>query len=410
MNTQIVIIGGGASGLCAAIAVAQTGATVCLLEAGPRVGRKILASGNGRCNLTNMEASPSCYHGDRGFAAGVLDAMPPAKIIDFFAAQGLLTATEAQGRVYPYSGLASSVLDVLRGALDHHGVRVETDCPVSSVRREADGFVLFHGEKNVATTKRLILATGGPASPKLGGIRTGHQLARSLGHTLVPLLPALTPLTADFPALPSLKGIRAHAALSLFINGVLAREECGELLFTEYGLSGVCAMQLARFVSAAAAKGQSATVFLNLLPGLDADALFVARKCRLDALPISSFFTGLFHRRIGELLLRQLPKERMAAPISSLTGEELQRLAQNTSTLEIPLTGTRDFAQAQVTAGGIDTREIDASTMASKVCPGLYCTGELLNVDGDCGGMNLHFAWATGLLAGAAAARREDPC
>lgn len=407
---NILIIGGGASGLCAAIAAARIGADVRLLEAGPRVGRKILASGNGRCNLTNAEAAPIHYHGDRNFAALVLDAMPPEKIRSFFTELGLLTVTEAQGRVYPHSGLASSVLEVLRGALTRYGVTVETDCPVSAIRREDEGFSAYRGDARIASAPRLILATGGPASPKLGASRIGYDLARSLGHSVATPMPALTPLTSDFPVLPSLKGIRVRAALSLFIDGKSLREECGELLFTEYGLSGVCAMQLARDVASATAKRQAVTVFLNLLPGLDIEAFFMERQHRLGDLPISSFFTGLFHRRIGELLLRTLPKERLAAPISSLSPKEMQRLAQNTTAQEIPLTGTRGLDQAQVTAGGIETAEIDAATMASHVCPGLYCTGELLNVDGDCGGLNLHFAWATGLLAGAAAAQGEGLC
>lgn len=402
LQTEILVIGGGASGLAAAVTGARLGAQVLVLEAGSRVGRKLMASGNGRCNLGNRLLSPACYFGDAVFAGQVLEAAPKAEIETFWRSLGLVTVTEESGRIYPFSGQANAVLDALRLGLSQAGVQVRTGARVQRLQKTDHGFAaaLEGGEQVLA--RQVILASGGPAAPKLGGSDSGHRLARSLGHRHTPLRPALVPLTAAHPALPTLKGLRVRAELTLWIEGREQARQQGELLFGEDGLSGVCAMQLARQVEDALSQAQRAEVAVDLLPGLDAKAELAGRLSLRGQLPLSDFFTGLLPRRLGEAVLREAGLQ-VGRTAASLSSEEQKALGEQACALVFPITGTRGWAHAQVTAGGVDPRQVDPRTLSSRLCPGLYLTGELLDVDGDCGGYNLHFAFATGLLAGRSA-------
>ncbi len=396
----VIVIGGGASGMLAALTAAETrGRRVILLERQQRVGRKLLATGNGRCNLTNTGACPERYHGENpGFAIPALAAFPPQAALDFFRGLGLMTVEEYGGRVYPLSDSAGSVVDVLRFALEAQGVQVKTACPARELRREKTGFsVVTDGETLHAD--KLIVACGGAAGAKLGGVSDGYGLLGALGHRRTSLYPALVQLLTapEYPR--ALKGVRADCALQLFSGDTLLAESAGELQFTETGVSGPAAFDLSR---AAATGGRGLTLsadFFRCRGKNEILSLLRARCERLPSLPASDMLTGMLHNRLGKMLVRYagLPAN---APLAELDDGALETLADACRDFRLPLTGTAGFDSAQVTAGGIRTSGFNPETLESWFVPGLFACGELLDIDGDCGGFNLQWAWASGRLAG----------
>ncbi len=399
----VLILGGGASGMAAAIEAATRGAAVTLLERQSRLGRKLLATGNGRCNLSNLHAAPEHYHGaDPDFPRPALSRFPATDTLDWFCGLGLLTATEATGRVYPFSDQANSVLDVLRFALDRLGVRVETSREATKVWRRRDGFLLKTADGDFAGDK-LIAAAGGAAGGQLGGSTLGHALLETLGHHRTALSPALVQLTVEGGATRALKGVRAQAVVEVLDGEACLSRSAGELQFTETGVSGPVVFEVSR---AASVHGPGLLLRLDLAPQLDRAALLALLRSRRDKLPdltADDLLTGMLHNRLGRVLVKAAG---IAArePLFALDDAALARVADSVKAYALRYTGTQGFDRAQVTAGGIDTREFDPETLESRRCPGLYACGELLDVDGDCGGYNLQWAWSSGRLAGASAA------
>ena len=402
----ITIIGAGASGMMAALTAANAGAhKILLFERQQRPGRKLMATGNGRCNLTNTGASPQNYHGSQpGFSDAILSRFTPQDTLDFFHALGLLTVEEAGGRVYPLSNSANSVLDVLRFALEERGVELCASSPVREIRRRGRGYVLLTDEGE-SFSDRVIAACGGAAGAKLGGVTDGYELLKSLGHSRTKLYPALVQLTAE-PEYPrALKGVRADAKIQLRRGDTLLAESCGELQFTERGVSGPAIFDLSR---AASVSGAGAVLSIDLLREYDAAqvlSLLKARRRNLPELECAQLLTGLLHNRLGRMLIKyaRLPAE---LPIGKLSDAQLRTLAESLKSFVLKLTGTEGFDNAQVTVGGIKTEEFDPCTLESRLNPGLYACGELLDVDADCGGYNLQWAWASGHMAGLSAAKK----
>ena len=381
MSRDVIIIGGGASGMMAALAAAESGCRVTLLERQSRVGRKLLATGNGRCNLTNHNVSPARYHGGDGFCASALDAFDAGATLQFFASLGLLTVAEDSGRVYPMSNMAGSVLDVLRYALEHPGIEVVTGQAVSSVKKTSAGFTV-RTETGTFSAEKLILAAGGCAGSKVGGVMDGYQLAKSLGHHRTQLYPSLVQLKTD-PTYPrALKGIKAECGIAIRRGNASVAENRGEVLFTEYGVSGPAIFDLSRAVST----GGEVLHWLHL------------RRQTMAAHEASTLLVGSCHTRLGQMLCKAAGFTNQ--PAASLTDDDLRRIAAQAAGFALPITGTCGFDQAQVTAGGLQTGEFDPRTMQSRLVPGLYACGEVLDVDGDCGGFNLQWAWSSGRLAG----------
>ncbi len=405
----VAVVGGGAAGLMAALTAAQQGARVVVLEHGDRVGRKLMATGNGRCNLTNLHASALQYHGNLLFAAEVLKAVSPRAVLARFEALGLLWHTEYEGRVYPHSDQAAAVLDVLRLGCERHGITTRCGSAVRAIERGAQGFTLTLASGEKLAADRVIVATGGKASPKLGSDGSGYALLASLGHRITPCYPALAQLRCDHPALRSLKGLRVSATASLLADQRVVRAEHGEILFTDYGLSGIAALGLARWAEMTLADGDRASVRVSLLPERDPHeryALVDARRTLFPDAPAGQFATGFLPRRVGEALCKEvgIPPD---LPCAALTDAHVSQLAALLGEWHFAVTGTQGFEHAQVTAGGADTEAFDDSTMQSRIVPGLYAAGEVLNVDGDCGGFNLQFAWASGIIAGQSAAGKD---
>ena len=394
----VVVIGGGASGMMAALSAAEQGHRVVLLERQQRLGRKLMATGNGRCNLTNTAASPAHYHGaEADFVRPALEAFGAEATLAFFHALGLLTVEEYGGRVYPLSNSANSVLDVLRFALDRAGVEQRCGCSAREIRRREQGYsVLTDG--GTLEADALIVACGGCAGSKLGGVTDGYTLLKALGHKRTGLYPSLVQLLTA-PELPrTLKGVRCPARLRLTAGESLLAETEGELQFTETGVSGPAVFDLSR---AAATGGEGLTLHIDFLgrSGEETLALLRQRRTAFPDLETGEILTGMLHNRLGRMLVRQAGLN-MALPLRALGENELKKLAAVLLDLQLPVRGTEDFDHAQVTAGGVKTGGFNPETLESWFMPGLFVCGEVLDVDGDCGGYNLQWAWSSGHLAG----------
>ncbi len=397
---KIGIIGAGASGMMAAITAAgNPDHEILLFERQARVGRKLLATGNGRCNLSHWNAGADHYHGGAAsFVVPALEKLNVSETLSLFRGLGLYTVADQSGRIYPYSDQANSVVDVLRFGLDRPNVRVLLGSEILSVKRQKQGFVLKTQTESFQVD-RLIVACGGAAGSKLGGSLSGYQLLRGLGHHCTKLYPSLVQLKCEPERVKGLKGVRANAKLELRRGeSVLARSQ-GEVQFTDYGISGPATFEISREAAVAPAGTE---LHLDLLPDLTADMLLSAlclRIARQPELVCGELLTGILHNRLGRVLLRSLGIKQ-TKPLKELRWAELAELSEIVHDYALPLLGTMGMDCAQVTAGGIETREFDPETLESRMVPGLYACGEVLDVDGDCGGYNLQWAWSSGYLAG----------
>ena len=394
---NVCVIGGGAAGMLAALTAAENGHRVLLLERQSRVGRKLLATGNGRCNLSNYHVSPAHYHGGAGFCDFALSQFDVGETLQYFASLGLLTVSEASGRFYPMSNMAGSVLDVLRYALERPEIDLQTGQTVTAVRKMPEGFSV-KTETDTFSARRLILAAGGAAGSKVGGGMDGYRLAKSLGHRRTALYPSLVQLKTD-PTYPrALKGVKAQCGISICRGSQMLARNSGEVLFTEYGVSGPAIFDLSRSVSAG---GSDLTCLLNFFPDWEeAEVLhwLSQRQAAMAAHEASTLLTGSCHTRLGQMICKSAGFTNQRA--AGLTRDDLRRIARQATHFALPITGTCGFDQAQVTAGGLDTSEFDPRTLQSRLVPGLYACGEVLDIDGDCGGYNLQWAWSSGRLAG----------
>ena len=394
----VAIIGGGASGMAAALAAAENEKNqVILLERQARVGRKLQATGNGRCNLSNIHAVDRGYHGQSPeFVNNAISAFTPADTLRWFEGLGLFTVTEESGKVYPYSDQANSVVDVLRLALVKENITLKTGYEVTKIQKTAEGFQLTNGEEPI-TCDRLIVACGGLAGSKLGGTMSGYKLLAKLGHRCTKLRPSLVQIKSSWPELPSLKGVRANCCVEILHNGEVYAKSIGELQLTEHGISGPVVFEISRDVCAERGKW---TAKLDFLPNLPAEVLEKELQRRRNTnLPMEELLTGILHNRLGRVLTKTagIKGKQYASQISNT---ELAEVVACVKSLEITLTEPLGMDSAQVTAGGVLTDGFDPNTMESKSVPGLYACGEVLDIDGDCGGYNLQWAWSSGRCAG----------
>ncbi|MBQ9009652.1 MAG: aminoacetone oxidase family FAD-binding enzyme [Clostridia bacterium] len=410
MSYDVLIVGGGASGLAAAARLAGHPVRVLLLERNPRVGKKLLSTGNGRCNLSNEQMSASLYGHGAVFVRELYQVIPPEKVLAFFHSLGLMTLSE-EGRIYPRTMTAASVLDTLRQAIDAPNITLVTDTEITALGRESDGtWVARSREGKRFHARYALLAAGGSAAPKSGSDGSGAALLAALSLPLTPASPALVQVRTR-PALPALKGLRTRAEVTLLVDGTPDLQETGELLFTDYGISGVCVFQLSGTAATALRSGHTVQVRINLLPELTPnmvpDWLDSRLRDRGDG-SLGTCFTGVFQRILTETILKAAGL-RPDQP-ANVSGEEKSRLCSALTAFPLTVTGTLGFEHAQVTRGGLSLASVNPRTL--EVLPGLYVAGELLDVDGPCGGYNLHFAFACGLAAAdamASASQNGDP-
>ncbi len=392
----IGIIGGGASGMAAALAAAENpNAQVLLFERQARLGKKLLATGNGRCNLTNLVTRS--YHGSQPeFAEGALEKFSVEETLAWFEALGLMTVAEDNGRVYPYSDQANSVVDVLRFALEKPNIRLLLGCEVGKIKKTKDSFLVDTGEESYACDK-LIIACGGLAGTKLGGSMAGYKLLGKLGHSCTKLRPALVQIKTGWNGIAALKGVRANCHVQIRKDGIPFAESTGELQCTEMGLSGPVIFEISRDVCQE--KGEW-TARLDFLPHVSIDSLFAAlSRRRRTHLTAEELLTGILHNRLGRMLTKMADIS-ASCPIRELTDGDLQAVCATAKGFTVSLTEPLGMDSAQVTAGGVRTAEFDPATLESKLVPGLYACGEVLDIDGDCGGYNLQWAWSSGRCAG----------
>ena len=395
---RIGIIGGGAAGMAAALAASEyKNAQIVLMVRQARLGKKLSATGNGRCNLSNLHAAQGGYHGDEpGFHEYALSQYPPAETLEWFRDLGLYTVTEASGKVYPYSDQANSVVDVLRFALDRPNIEVLTDFEVMKVRKDGDAFHVTAKDRTLVFDK-LIIACGGLAGTKLGGTMAGYKLLRSFGHKCTKLRPTLVQVKTSWPGVSGLKGVRANCHAAIYHNAKLHRESLGEIQFTEFGLSGPVIFEISRDACQGSGEWECR---LDFLPDLPAEmlhrALMAKRSSKLNA---EDLFTGILHNRLGRVIVKEAGLKANTS-IFHLYDSQLEEVISLAKDFRVSLTEPLGMDAAQVTAGGIVTNEFDPTTMESKLVSGLFACGEVLDVDGDCGGYNLQWAWSSGRLAG----------
>ena len=372
---SVAIIGGGAAGLAAAISAGEAGAKPVIIEKANRVGKKLLKTGNGRCNLSNENVSPAGYdHGD--FVAPLLEETPCAALRERFRALGLWTTVDGEGRVYPRSDTASSVLDILRLAAAERGAEERCSAEVTAIRPlSGGGFRIEVREGAPVFAERVIVSTGG-----------GTELCRALGHKQVPFTPILCPLKTETAPIRGLSGLRVRCRARLLHGEEALFDECGEILFRDFGVSGILALDISRFLR------EGCTLSLDLLPEWEEDELRARLREQLTLARPGEELTGVFHRRVAEAVLRYAG------------GTDVNALCRAIRDFRIPVLGRADTQNAQVTRGGADVRFFDPKTLQSTLCPGLYCVGEALDIDGRCGGYNLHWAFVSGAAAGRSAA------
>lgn len=412
---SIAIIGGGAAGMMAAIAAAGAGAEVTIIEKNPRMGKKLLVTGNGRCNYTNINigsaAACGCYHGaDPSFVREVLARFDAEQAISFFERLGVAHKVEEAGKVFPRSDQASSVLDVLRFEVERLGVRVFCQARVLEIRKGRRGFALKLADGSSLQAERVILATGGRAMPVTGSAGDGYTLAGRLGHTIVDVFPALVPLKLEGDFFKGIAGVKSLGTVEVLDDSRVAARERGDLLFTNYGISGPPVLQVSRKANELLRQRGEARIAVRLFDNISGEGLarLLQKRFRQAGDKSAEFsLVGLVNKRLIPVLLRGAGVSDLKTPAGSLSEKSVERLAALLTGWIFRVTGNTSWPNAQVTAGGVATREINPSTMESLLVKGFYLAGEVVDVDGDCGGYNLQWAWSSGYVAGRSAAVSE---
>jgi hypothetical protein len=399
-KNSLVIVGGGASGLVAAIVAARAGAKVTLLERMNRIGKKILATGNGRCNLTNMDMTPKAFHGSHPeFVLPALNRLDVENTLLFFEELGIYPRIE-KGYVYPYSNQATSVLDVLKYEVERLGVNIHCEEEVTDIIMNKNQYVVLTRENKYYGAK-VILCSGGQSTPELGSNGSGFDMARKLGHKVIKPYPGLVQLKAQEAFLKQIKGVKVLGHVHLYIDEEFIKSEAGEILFTDYGLSGIAILQLSRYVGQGLSQDNKIKVVLDMMPEYETEALnelFINRFAKMPHKNLEESLIGLFNKRLIPVIIKEANCS-LHQPISQLTKDERNGLIQVIKTMSFEIIGTQTWSHSQVTTGGVSTDEVDPNTLESKLHPNLYFAGEVLDIDGDCGGYNLQWAWSSAYLA-----------
>lgn len=410
-TTRIGIIGGGASGLTAAIAAKRAcpGADIFILEHKDTAGKKILATGNGRCNLTNEQMDAAYFHSNcPGAVKTIIERFGVNDTLSFFSSLGILTRSRG-GYIYPRSSQASAVLSAFLTELRYLGVHIYPDTHVTDIVRKKNGFQIIGKDKSYAADK-VILAAGGRASGALGSDGSGYTLAKKYGHTIEPVVPALVQLKVKNHPFAKAAGVRTDAKVTAIIDGMPVNADTGELQLTAYGISGIPVFQISRYAALALYEGKQVAVEVDFLPDCarEAFSMHMAEQAkRRGYISCAEAMEGIFQKKLVPVLLKQAGIH-SGRELSALNDKEIASIASICKKQRLLITDTNGFEHAQVCAGGVSLSEVASETLESKKQKDLYITGELLDTDGVCGGYNLQWAWATGMLAGTHAAAGKE--
>lgn len=410
---DLIVVGGGASGLMAAIIAKDLGADVAIVEGTDRIGKKILVTGNGRCNISNRNiTSPyNCFHGENNnFFHKVLNKFTVEDTENMFLSLGLPLIELDGGKMYPKSLQASSVIDIFRMALDERSIPLYTNCKINSINKKKN-FILStnNSEYDGFSCKKLILSCGGKSAVKTGSDGHGYKLSKSLGHTIIEPLPGIVQLKLDYPYLKALSGIKFDGAISILINDEIIRTATGEVLFTDYGISGPPVLQLSSYASKALYNKSKVTLRVDMFPyesKENVESFFSSHFSIFNYREISSALVGVINKKLISTILKDVGIKDIHEPCNNIDWKHISMLINRFKRWDFNCIDTNGFSNAQVTVGGVNTSEITDSTLESKLIDNLYLCGEILDVHGDCGGFNLQWAWSSGYLAGKSAAKK----
>ena len=404
---EMLVIGGGASGMIAAIIANEYGNDVAVLEGQNRIGKKVLTTGNGRCNIANSNIVPpySNYHSfNPKFYTNVLDQLTVNDTLDLFYRLGIPIIELKKGKLYPKSLQAASVVDLLRMNIDEKNIPIYIESLVTSIKRENGSFVIGvnHPDYKQFKCKKLIIATGGISAPFTGSDGSMFKMLEKLGHTITHLLPSIVQLKLNYNKLKSISGVRFDALVHVKVNGDLIRTDFDEVLFTDYGISGPAILQVSRNASIALAKKQKVDIVIDIFHDYTKQEVidfFDNHFGLFSHRTVSDSLNGILNKKLIPILLRDAGIE-IHKTCDTLTYLEKKNLYHLFKEWTFECTDTNGFKNAQATIGGVDTREVDDKTLESKVVENLYFCGEVLDVDGDCGGFNLQWAWSSGFVCG----------
>lgn len=398
---DMIVVGAGAAGLIAAITSARAGQKILLLEQNTKIGKKILVSGNGKCNIDNKYISPNRFHSQNpDFIEDVLDCYSFDVIEKFFTSIGLELIEGKEGKMFPMSLQASSVVELLEYEAKKVGVQIICDCVVTAISKEADTFTI-ETSQGMKRCKKLLLASGSPAAPQLGGSNSGYAFATKVGHSLIPRHPSLVQLCSEETWVKGCAGVKVAGLAQLYANGEYITEKKGDLLFTNYGISGLAILDLSREVSTRLANYDYCELNLDLMPELSKEKLTNLLLKRIEEgseKPIEIWLQGIMNKKLISII--KVQSKCKAKTERELNRKEIGKLVYAIKNLKLSINDTKGFKGAEVATGGINTTEINPQTMESNLVPNLFFAGEILDVDGDRGGFNFHFAWVSGIRAG----------
>ena len=400
-KTRVIVIGGGASGMMAAITAARNGSKVTIIERMDRVGKKILSTGNGKCNFTNRNQDISNYHGgDESFIRTILEQFDSFQTMRFFDRLGIISK-DKNGYIYPNSNQASSVLDVLRMEIFALNINVECNVKISSIEKKNHTFIVHTFVKDYEADS-VIIATGSKAAPATGSDGSGYEYARAFGHSLIPVLPALTALRSDQKFFRSIAGVRCDAHVTLFAGNNLLGSDRGELQITDYGISGIPVFQISRYASIALNEGKKVYALIDFFPEYEYENLVKLLTNRFainSSRNVEDALIGAINKKLISVFLKEAGIS-LSETAGSLGEKRIASLAKVMNCFKVNIIATNSFENAQVCTGGVDTRQINPYTMESQLIRGLFFAGEIVDVDGSCGGYNLQWAWSSGYVAG----------
>ena len=405
MKTEIAVIGGGASGMIAAITARKSGKEVVVLERKDRILKKVLITGNGRCNITNVNANISNYFGKNiSSVENILNSFNPQDTMDFFNGLGIICNEENRGKVYPLSGQASSVVDALRFEAERLGVRIETEFYVRKIEKEGFKFKIYSEERKKIEAGRVVIAAGGQSYPELGSNGSGFELAKELGHSVTKLSPSIVQLKSEKHQVKGLQGIKTDVAVTAYGDNKKICTYDGELLFTDYGISGNVVFNIS-FVMPLYKNVEFEIDFMEKFDYNELYEILKERKKMMSHLTMENYFNGMINKKLGQFLSKVSGIEKLSKPVKDLNDSEIRKLCTVLKKYRIKILDTTGFKNAQVTAGGVSLDEVNSETLESRIVKGLYFSGEVLDVYGECGGFNLQWAWASGYIAGKNAAK-----